>query len=254
MMPGNSPSPFDSYDQPGEDAEALRRSIVNHLVYTVAKDQYAATDRDFFHALVLAVRDRLIERWMETMRRYYERDAKRVYYLSMEFLIGRSLTNNLLNTGMLEACRTALATLGLDYERLAGQETEAALGNGGLGRLAACIIDGMATLGLPGYGYGIRYEYGMFYQRIEHGFQVEYLEHWLRYGNPWEVARPELLFPVKFGGAVTAYRDRDGRQRFDWRASEQVMAMAYDTPIPATAPRPSTTCASGPPRRRASWT
>jgi len=225
-------SPFDGYDQPGEDAESLRRSIVNHLVYTVAKDQFSATDRDFFHALVFAVRDRLIERWMETMRRYYKHDSKRVYYLSMEFLIGRSLTNNLLNTGMMDACRTALAALGLDYERLAGQEAEAALGNGGLGRLAACILDGMATLGLPGYGFGIRYEYGMFYQKIEKGFQVEHLEHWLRYGNPWEFPRAERLYPVRFGGVVVEYREHDGRLRYDWRAAEQVMAMAYDTPIP----------------------
>jgi len=226
------PSPFDGYDLAGEDAESLRRSIVNHLVYTIAKDQYSATNRDFFHALVLAVRDRLIERWMATMRRYYDHDVKRVYYLSMEFLIGRSLTNNLLNTGMMDACRTALATLGLDYELLVGQEAEAALGNGGLGRLAACILDGMATLGLPGYGYGIRYEYGMFYQKIEKGFQVEHLEHWLRYGNPWEFPRAERLYPVQFGGTVVEYRDRDGRLRHNWRAAEQVMAMGYDTPIP----------------------
>ncbi len=225
-------SPFDGYDQPGEDADSLRRSIVNHLVYTVAKDQFSATDRDFFHALVLAVRDRLIERWMETMRHYYEHDAKRVYYLSMEFLIGRSLTNNLLNTGMMDACRAALATLGLDYERLVAQEAEAALGNGGLGRLAACILDGMATLGLPGYGFGIRYEYGMFYQKIEKGFQIEHLEHWLRYGNPWEFPRVERLYPVRFGGSVVEYRERDGRLRHDWQPAEQVMAMAYDTPIP----------------------
>ena len=225
-------SPFDSYDRPGEDAKSLQRSIVNQLVYTVAKDQFSATDRDFFHALVLAVRDRLIERWMETMRNYYEHDAKRVYYFSMEFLIGRSLTNNLLNTGMMEACRTALAALGLDYDRLVSQEAEAALGNGGLGRLAACILDGMATLGLPGYGFGIRYEYGMFYQKIEKGYQVEHLEHWLRYGNPWEFPRVERLYPVRFGGTVVEYRDHDGLLRCDWRADEQVMAMAYDTPIP----------------------
>jgi starch phosphorylase len=231
-MPQNETSPFDLYDQPGEDAESLRHSIVNHLVYTVAKDQHTATDRDFFHAVVLTVRDRLIDRWMETMRRYYDLDAKRVYYLSMEFLIGRSLTNSLLNTGLMAACRDALAALGLDYQRLVSQESEAALGNGGLGRLAACILDGMATLGLPGYGYGIRYEYGMFYQKIEQGSQVEYLEHWLRYGNPWEFPRPELLYPVGFGGTVVEYRDAGGRQRFDWRAAEQVMAMAYDTPIP----------------------
>ncbi|HEY6000734.1 MAG TPA: glycogen/starch/alpha-glucan phosphorylase [bacterium] len=231
-MRASDDSPFDRYDEPGEDAASLRRGIVNHLVYTVAKDQHTATDRDLFHALVLTVRDRLIERWMETMHRYYERDAKRVYYFSMEFLIGRSLTNSLLNTGLMPACREALAALGLDYERLAGQEEEAALGNGGLGRLAACILDAMATLGLPGYGYGIRYEYGMFYQKIEEGAQVEHLEHWLRYGNPWEFPRAELLFPVRFGGRVVEYRDSAGRQRYDWRAGEQIMAMAYDTPIP----------------------
>ena len=231
-MTDSGPQPFGSIEELGEDAASLRRSLVNHLVFTIAKDQYTATDRDLFHALVFAVRDRLIERWMETMRRYYERDAKRVYYLSMEFLLGRSLTNNLLNAGLMGECRAALAGLGLDYGRLAAQEEEAALGNGGLGRLAACILDGMATLGLPGYGYGIRYEYGMFYQKIEAGFQVEHLEHWLRYGNPWEFPRAERLYPVRFGGTVAAYRDRDGRERFDWRAADQVMAMAYDTPIP----------------------
>jgi len=231
-MTAGDTSPFERYDQPGEDAESLRRSIVNHLVYSVGKDQHSATDRDFFHAVVLTVRDRLIDRWVETMGRYYDRDAKRVYYLSMEFLIGRSLTNSLLNTGLMAACADALAALGLNYEVLVAQEEEAALGNGGLGRLAACILDGMATLGLPGYGYGIRYEYGMFYQKIEQGAQVEYLEHWLRYGNPWEFPRPELLYPVGFGGTVVEYRDAKGAVRWDWRPAEQVMAMAYDTPIP----------------------
>jgi starch phosphorylase len=230
--PPDDSSPFERYDQPGEDAESLRHSIVNHLVYSVGKDQHSATDRDFFTAVVLTVRDRLIDRWVETMRRYYDRDAKRVYYLSLEFLIGRSLTNSLLNTGLMAACADALTALGLNYEVLVAQEEEAALGNGGLGRLAACILDAMATLGLPGYGYGIRYEYGMFYQKIEQGAQVEYLEHWLRYGNPWEFPRAELLYPVRFGGTVVEYRDGAGRQRYDWRAAEQVMAMAYDTPIP----------------------
>jgi starch phosphorylase len=224
--------PFDSFDRPGVDAEALRRSLVDHLVFTVAKDRYSATDRDLFTSLALSVRDRLIEGWMETMRRYYARDAKRVYYLSMEFLIGRSLTNGLLNTGLMDACRGALAGLGLDFGRLSAQEEEAALGNGGLGRLAACILDAMATLGIPGYGYGIRYEYGMFYQKIERGYQVEHLEHWLRYGNPWEIPRPERLYPVKFGGAVVEYRDHEGRLRFDWRETGKVMAMGYDSPVP----------------------
>jgi starch phosphorylase len=225
-------SPFSNYDKSGEDAESLRRSIVNHLVYTVAKDRFTATDRDFFHSLVFAVRDRLIERWMETMRRYYVQDRKRVYYLSLEFLIGRSLTNSLLNTGLMEECRAALAVLGLDYERLVEQEEEAALGNGGLGRLAACILDSMATQGIAGYGYGIRYEYGMFYQKIEKGTQVEHLENWLRYGNPWEFPRAERLYPVRFGGHVVEYFDHEGRLRHDWRGTTQVMAMGYDTPVP----------------------
>ncbi len=227
----DSRSPFETYDRPGLDAASLRSSMVDHLIYTVGKDQYTATERDLFHALVFSVRDRLIDRWMDTMRRYYDVDAKRVYYLSMEFLVGRGLLNNLLNLGLLEECRQAVAGLGLDLERLCDQEAEAALGNGGLGRLAACILDSMATLGIPGYGYGIRYEYGMFYQKIVDGYQVEQLEHWLRYGNPWEFARPEVIYPVRFFGRVVEHRN-GGVTRHHWTDTESVMAMAFDTPIP----------------------
>ncbi len=219
------------YDKLGEDWESLRHSLSNRLIYSMGKDPITATHRDWFHTAAYVVRERLIERWMETMRSYYQSDAKRVYYLSMEFLTGRLLTNSLLNMGFYEECRHALADLELDLERIHELEEDAALGNGGLGRLAACFLDSMATLGLPGYGYGIRYEYGMFTQRIEDGHQVEHPDNWLRYGNPWEFPRPEVLYPVKFGGRVE-YRNDEGRLHFQWVDTEDVMAMACDTPVP----------------------
>ncbi len=220
------------YDELGEDREALRRSLSNSLIYSIGKDPIMATHRDWFHTAACVVRERLIERWMETMRSYYRSDAKRVYYLSMEFLTGRLLTNSLLNMGFHEAFRQALAELELDLDRIDNLEQDAALGNGGLGRLAACFLDSLATLGLPGYGCGIRYEYGMFDQRIENGYQIEHPDNWLRYGNPWEFPRPEVLFTVKFGGRVEQSRDESGRVHFHWVETEDVMAMAYDTPVP----------------------
>jgi starch phosphorylase len=219
----------------GLDVPALRESLADHLVYSVGKDLHTATHLDMLHSTAYAVRDRLIEHWMETMRAYYRADAKRVYYLSMEFLIGRSLTNGLLNLGIYDECREALESLGFDLEDLRQREPEAALGNGGLGRLAACFMDSIATLRIPGYGYGIRYEYGMFKQHIENGCQVEAPENWLRYGNPWEFGRPEVLFPVRFGGRVIHYRDREGCLRADWTDTREVMAMAYDTMVPGFA-------------------
>ncbi len=220
------------HDYLGSDPTSLKRSIANRLVYTIGKDHITAKTRDWFFTLAYAVRDSLIERWMETMRNYYRYDAKRVYYLSLEFLIGRSLSNSLLNLGFIDECREALADMDLDLEQLGEMENDAALGNGGLGRLAACFLDSMATLRLPGYGYGIRYEYGMFHQRIENGRQVEHPDNWLRYGNPWEFPRPEVLFPVKFFGRVVHYHDEQGVLRHHWVDTEEVMAMAYDTPIP----------------------
>ncbi len=216
----------------GNDAQSLRQSLIDRLTFIVGKDTITATTRDWFQALAYVVRDRLIARWMETMRSYYRADAKRVYYLSLEFLMGRVLRNSLLNLGILEQTREALAGLDLDLDEIADLEPDAALGNGGLGRLAACFLDSMAALGLPGYGYGIRYEYGMFYQRIENGYQVEHPENWLRYGNPWEFPRAEVLFPVKFGGRVVEFRDEAGRLGHHWVDTEEVMAMAFDTPIP----------------------
>ena len=181
-----------SLEHRGLDTEAFKRSFLEGLVYTVGKDTRAATRRDWFTTSAFGVRDRLVDRWMETTRNYYKADAKRVYYLSLEFLIGRLMTNSLANLGVMQAVGDALDGLGLRLDDIIDMEPDAALGNGGLGRLAACFLDSMATLGLPGYGYGIRYEFGLFEQRFEHGWQVEHPEHWLQFGNPWEFPRPEI--------------------------------------------------------------
>jgi starch phosphorylase len=212
---------------PDADTQALRDSISRHLIYTVGKDAVAASHRDWLYALSMAVRDRLIERWMETTRRTYQQDAKRVYYLSMEFLPGRTLSNALIALGLHDVCSDALRELGLDLDELDALEPDPALGNGGLGRLAACFLDSMATLGLPGLGYGIRYEYGMFAQRIKDGRQVEYPDHWLVAGNPWEFVRPEVKYTVQFGGRVET-RNKHAY----WVDTDDVLAMAYDTIVP----------------------
>src|SRR5947208_2022974 len=215
---------------PNESA-AILHSFTNHLLYSLAKDQYSATTRDRFLSLALTVRDRLIERWIATQQRYYRRDAKRVYYLSAEFLMGRALLSNLLNLGLYETAREAMRMIGLDITDLLEQEVDAGLGNGGLGRLAACFLDSMATLDIPGYGYGIRYEFGMFDQEIKDGYQVERPDEWLRLGNPWELPRPEYAMPVHFGGRLEEYHDEQGRYRIRWTDTEDVLGMPYDTPI-----------------------
>jgi glycogen phosphorylase len=231
MFNNHLPDGF-SYDKLGNDSASLKHSLSNRLIYSMGKDPITATHRDWFHTTAYTVRERLIERWMETMRSYYASNAKRVYYFSMEFLTGRLLANSLLNMGFYEECREALSDLELDFDRIRELEMDAALGNGGLGRLAACFLDSMATIGLPGYGYGIRYEYGMFTQRIEDGYQVEHLDNWMRYGNPWDFPRPEVLFPVKFGGRVVQFKNDEGKINFHWIDTEDVMAMACDTPVP----------------------
>jgi starch phosphorylase len=222
-------------EHPTLDAESIRRSLYQHLVFTVGKDPITATDRDWFYAAAAVVRERMIERWMATMRSYYVEDRKRVYYLSLEFLMGRTMTNSMLNICAEKEFHDALAALavmGLKPENLREVEPDAALGNGGLGRLAACFLDSMATMGVPGYGYGIRYEYGMFHQGIENGQQVEHPDNWLRYGNPWEFPRPEVLYQVKFHGRVVDFTDEKGTPRHQWVDTDEVMAMAYDYPIP----------------------
>ena len=229
------PAALPELDHPTLDAESIRRSLYNRLIYTIGKDPITATDRDWFYAAAAVVRERLIERWMETMRSYYVEDRKRVYYLSMEFLMGRTMTNSMLNICAEKEFHDALAALadmGLKPENISEVEPDAALGNGGLGRLAACFLDSMATMGVPGYGYGIRYEYGMFHQGIENGQQVEHPDNWLRYGNPWEFPRPEVLYQVKFHGRVVDYADEYGHKNYQWVDTDDVMAMAYDYPIP----------------------
>ena len=222
-------------DHPTLDADSIRRSLYNRLVYTIGKDPITATDRDWFYAAAAVVRERMIERWMETMRSYYVEDRKRVYYLSMEFLMGRTMTNSMLNICAEKEfadALTALGEMGLKPANIAEIEPDAALGNGGLGRLAACFLDSMATMGIAGYGYGIRYEYGMFHQGIEDGQQVEHPDNWLRYGNPWEFPRPEVLYQVKFHGRVIEFADEAGHKHYQWVETDDVMAMAYDYPIP----------------------
>ena len=222
-----------AYDHPDRDVAAFKRAVANKLIYAVGKDPVAASQDDWLYATALAVRDQLVERWMATTRANYAQDLKRVYYLSMEFLIGRTFTNALLAVDLHATVRDALADFGVDMEALSEREPDAALGNGGLGRLAACFLDSMATLGVPGMGYGIRYEYGMFRQRIVDGQQVETPDYWLTRGNPWEFKRPEVNYRVRFGGRV---QKREGTNApygaADWVDTHDVRAVAYDTIIP----------------------
>ncbi|HSU16348.1 glycogen/starch/alpha-glucan phosphorylase [Longimicrobium sp.] len=212
--------------------DALKNRIQNHLTYTLARDRSAATDRDVYFSTAWTVRDRLAEKWADTNARYHKQDAKRVYYLSLEFLIGRTLGNALLNLRIHDATAEALGELGYDLEELECSEPDAGLGNGGLGRLAACYLDSMATLGLPAYGYGIRYEHGMFKQDLVDGRQVERPDNWLRDENPWEIARPDRTYRIKLYGRVSGTADAEGRIHYDWVDTSDVLAMAYDVPVP----------------------
>ena len=231
MVPGKKISPVKSEPQRVSTAK-IKEFVLRHLHYTLGKDVYSATKRDWFVSAVFTVRDYLMEKWLETHRSYHYEDAKRVYYLSMEFLIGKTLANSLINTGMEEELRIVLKDQGLNLDEIFDVESEAGLGNGGLGRLAACFLDSMATIGIPGYGYGIRYEYGMFNQKIKDFQQIEHPDNWLRYGNPWEFPRPEFLYTVKFYGNVREFIDGSGKTRDEWVDCEEVMPMVYDIPVP----------------------
>jgi starch phosphorylase len=214
-----------------EDVAALRRSVVTKLTYDVGRDPIVATDWDWFMATALAVRDHVLERWMASTRSNYISKGKRVYYLSLEFLIGRLLHDSLNNLGLVDRMRTALAELGVDYDRLRNVEQDAALGNGGLGRLAACFMESMATLHISAHGYGIRYTHGMFRQVIQDGWQREFPENWLTNGNPWEITRPDATHQVGFGGTVETRPKEDGELLYIWHPAETIDAVAYDTPI-----------------------
>ena len=215
------------FDAPGRDLESLKHAIANKLMFTVGKDPKVARAEDWLNAAAFAVRDQLVERWMKTTRTQYDQDVKRVYYMSMEFLIGRTFGNAMLALGLRDRVRQALLDFGVDMDALTELEPDAALGNGGLGRLAACFLDSMATLNIAGFGYGIRYDYGMFRQTIVDGRQVEVPDYWLTHGNPWEFVRPEVTYRVRFGGHVVKEGDA-----YHWVDSHDVQAMAYDTIIP----------------------
>ncbi|XP_060896451.1 glycogen phosphorylase, brain form [Labrus mixtus] len=209
------------------DVGEIMQSFNRHLHFTLVKDRNVATPRDYYFALAHTVRDHLVGRWIRTQQYYYEKDPKRVYYLSLEFYMGRTLQNTMINLGLQNACDEAIYQLGLDMEELEEIEEDAGLGNGGLGRLAACFLDSMATLGLAAYGYGIRYEFGIFNQKISSGWQAEEADDWLRYGNPWEKARPEFMLPVHFYGRVERTESEE-----KWVDTQVVLAMPYDTPVP----------------------
>eukprot|EP01147_Barroeca_monosierra_P003068 gene3068-5845_t len=211
-----------------DNLEAIRELFNRHLHCTLAKDVTVATERDYYLALSYTVRDHVMAGWYKTQKEYYRKDPKRIYYLSMEFYMGRSLTNTMINLGIRSLCKKSLYDMGLNMEELEEIEVDAGLGNGGLGRLAACFLDSMATLSLPAYGYGLRYEYGIFEQRIRDGFQEEVPDDWLTFGNPWEVARPEYILPIQFHGDVKWLDDG----RFSWEDGQVVLAVPYDTPIP----------------------
>ncbi len=210
--------------------EGLRLDFEHHLRYTLAKDRYTATQRDRYYALALAVRDRLIQRWLATQQTHHDKKVKRIYYLSLEFLIGRLLGNNIINLRMEQLCQQALAHLDVDWNDLVEYEVDAGLGNGGLGRLAACFLDSMATLNLPAIGYGLRYDFGMFSQRIANGYQVEQPDEWLKLGYPWEIARPEFSFEVQFGGQVVLRPGPNGHQ-WHWVDTRHVVGIPYNLPV-----------------------
>src|SRR5262245_2644571 len=220
--------------RPVESADAIAHAIVDKLHYVVAKLPQHATRNDWYIALAHAVRDRMLHSYITTLERITGPDTntKAVAYFSAEFLTGPHLGNGLVNLGMWAATQEAVSSLGHDLMTLLEQEEEPGLGNGGLGRLAACYMDSLSTLDILAIGYGIRYEFGIFDQAIRDGWQVELTDKWLRFGNPWEIVRSEVTFDVQFGGSTRHYVDEHGRYRVDWLPAKAVKGVAYDTPVP----------------------
>jgi len=213
------------------DRDGLIESIANHIEFSQCKNRYTAEDFDIYRSFALSIRDRLVEFWNDTQQTYQKKQCKQVYYFSLEYLIGRSLKNNLLNLGIMNAGGDAIRKIGYDLEELQELEHDAGLGNGGLGRLAACFLESMATLQLPAHGYGIRYEFGIFKQQFENGAQVEAPDNWLEEGYPWEIPRMEIVYPVHFFGHLKDKINEKGESKRLWVETEEVMAMAYDVPI-----------------------
>jgi starch phosphorylase len=219
-------------DKEKPEGYSLSNQFAEHMEFNLVKDRITATGEDAYFALSLSLRDRLVKNWLRTQRKYFEKDVKRVYYLSLEFLMGRLLGNALINMDFYQPCYEILREDGYSLEDIRDYENEMGLGNGGLGRLAACYLDSMATLELPAFGYGIRYEYGIFEQDIENGYQVEKADYWLDAGNPWDILRRKLKYRVKFYGRVEQQMDENGELQFKWVDTEDVLAVAYDVPIP----------------------
>ncbi|MES0027681.1 glycogen/starch/alpha-glucan phosphorylase [Mesorhizobium sp. M0040] len=214
------------------DPKTLAEEVLQALKYRVGKGTNVATQYDWLTASIKVVRDRIVDHWMQATQEAYAQQEKRVYYLSLEFLIGRLMRDAFSNLGLMDNMREALSSLGVDLDIIAALEPDAALGNGGLGRLAACFMESMATVNIPAHGYGIRYANGMFRQEIHDGWQVELPETWLDHGNPWEFERRERSFEVGFGGSVESVTSKDGRlERHVWKPTEHVLAVAYDTPV-----------------------
>jgi starch phosphorylase len=218
-------------DRTGLSVSTLRRAFADNLFYVQGKHPSFATKNDLYMALAYTVRDRLFQRWLKSKEVYFREDVRTVSYLSAEFLLGPHLGNNLINLGIYDQVKQAVEEVGLDLETLINQEEEPGLGNGGLGRLAACYLDSLATLEIPAIGYGIRYEFGIFDQVIRDGWQVEITDKWLQNGNPWELIRPELAVKVKFGGRTEHYRDEQGCYKSRWLPNQLVKGVPYDTPI-----------------------
>jgi starch phosphorylase len=210
----------------------LITQFAERLEFDLVKDRTSVTNYDILEAVSLAVRDRLTRNWLETQRQYNETNPKKVHYLSLEFLMGTLLENSLINLGLYQDCTRMLESFGYDLHKIMREEPDMGLGNGGLGRLAACYMDSLSTLELPAYGYGILYEFGIFDQDIENGWQIEKPDHWLRYGSPWKVVRPEFTYKVRFNGKVTNYTDETGRTRYQWIDTDDVLAIANDVPVP----------------------
>ena len=218
-------------DRTGSSTETLKRAILDNLFYIAGRTRDTATPADWFTALAYTVRDRMLACWLQTIERYRQHNVRVVSYLSAEYLTGPHLANNLFNLGLTDSIRRATEEIGIRLDEIISQEEEPGLGNGGLGRLAACYLDSLATLGVPAIGYGIRYEFGIFDQEIRDGWQVEITDKWLRNGNPWEIRRPQSAVNVRFGGRTEGRTDSTGRYRVEWHPHFVVKGVPYDTPV-----------------------
>jgi glycogen phosphorylase len=219
-------------DRTGMSPETLKRAFLDNLFYLQGIDRTNASPYNYYVALAYTVRDRLLHRFLKTIDTYKQEKVKVVCYFSAEFLMGRYLGNNLVNLGIYELMKAAIEEMGLDFEAIIEQEPDPGLGNGGLGRLAACFLDSLASLEVPAIGYGIRYEFGIFHQMIKDGWQVEIPDNWLRFGNPWELARPDESVEIKLGGRTESYHDDKGKERVQWVPDRRILAIPHDTPVP----------------------